>query len=166
MFYRVHQFIQAFSPHIHPSEILKATRILSPRARTLFFQQSRAEQRHALTVAQSLKTYKDSLSSSEYHDLVTAALLHDCGKSLVTIRLWQRVYIVLMQQMPQTLWVRMEKGPALLAGPLILAKHHALWGSNLARKIGLNSRICLLILEHHTPSTKLGHLLYKTDNEH
>lgn len=166
MFYRVHQFVQAFFPHIHPSEILTGTRILSPQAKSLFLQQSRAEQRHALTVAQSLLIYEDSLSTSEYHDLVTAALLHDCGKSLVNIRLWQRVYIVLMQRMPQTLWARLEEGPALLAAPLIMAKHHAIWGCKLAHKIELNSRICLLIREHHAPSTKLGHMLYKADNEH
>ncbi|WP_407308585.1 HD domain-containing protein [Desulfosporosinus sp. SB140] len=166
MFYRVHQFVQAFFPRIHPSETFEAIRFLSPKAKSLFLQQSPAEQRHALSVAQSLLDYQDILSSSDYLDLVTAALLHDCGKSLVTIRLWQRVFIVLMQQMPKSLWIRVENGPAFLAAPLKIAKHHALWGGNLAHKIGLNPRICLLIREHHTPSTKLGQMLHKADNEH
>ncbi|MDQ7096073.1 HD domain-containing protein [Desulfosporosinus sp. PR] len=166
MFYRIHQFAQAFFPRLHPSETLRATKILSPGARALFFRQSPAEQRHALSVAQSLMIYQEILSSSEYLDLITAALLHDCGKSLVTIRLWQRVFIVLMQQMPDPLWIRAEKGPALWSAPLKVAKRHPLWGANLARKAGLNPRICLLIREHHTPGTRLGCLLHKADNEH
>ncbi|WP_088186230.1 HD domain-containing protein [Desulfosporosinus sp. FKA] len=166
MFYRIRQFVQAFFPLIYPDELLWARQILPPRANSLFLKQSKAEQRHALTVAQNLLPYQTALSSSEYQDLITAALLHDCGKSLVKVRLWQRVFIVLMQQMPGSIWTFLQKGPSLIAAPLNMAEHHAHWGSSLAQTIGLNSIICNLIHEHHTPTTKLGQLLYKTDNEH
>jgi hypothetical protein len=166
MFYRVHQFVQAFFPDIRITEIAELTEILSPQAKTLFLKQSRAEQRHALDVTKDLMSYEDTLLPNDFHDLITAALLHDCGKTLLPIRLWQRVYIVMMQQMPQSLWDRLEKGPKFLAGPLKTASYHALWGSNLAQNSGLNSRVCLLIREHHAPSNKLSHLLFKADNEH
>ncbi|AFM42103.1 putative domain HDIG-containing protein [Desulfosporosinus acidiphilus SJ4] len=166
MFYRTHQFIEAFFPRIYPSELLWAKQILSPQANLLFLQQSKAEQRHALAVAKSLLPYQESLSSSEYLDLITAALLHDCGKSLTKIRLWQRVFIVLIQQLPQGIWSLLKNGPSLLAAPLQIADHHARWGSNLAQEIGLNSRVCLLINDHHSPNSKLGQMLYRADNQH
>ncbi|WP_088225348.1 phosphohydrolase [Desulfosporosinus sp. FKB] len=166
MFYRIRQFVQAFFPLIHPDELLWARQILPPQANSLFLQQSKAEQRHALTVAQSLLPYQTALSSSEFQDLMTAALLHDCGKSLVKVRLWQRVFIVLMQQMPGSIWKFLKKGPSLMAAPLNIADHHPHWGSSLGQTIGLNSRTCELIHEHHTPTTKLGQLLYNADNEH
>ena len=166
MFYRVHQFTHAFFPQIDSSEIKWAMDNLSPEAYSLFLKQSRSEQRHALDVAQSIKNNKLALSYSDFQNLLTAALLHDCGKSIVSIRLWHRVFIVLMQKMPQHIWSRLETSHTVFALPLKVAKHHATWGEGLARKAGLNPKICLLIREHHTPKTKLGRILERADNEH
>lgn len=166
MFYRVHQFFKAFFPRIKPSEIKWITDNLSPEACLLFLRQSRSEQRHALDVAQSILTDNYALSYSGFHDLLTAALLHDCGKSLVSIRLWQRVFIVLMQKMPRTIWSRLESGHTVFALPLKIATQHAAWGACLAQQAGLNPEICLLIREHHTPTTELGRILERADNAH
>ncbi|MDR3540132.1 MAG: HD domain-containing protein [Desulfosporosinus sp.] len=166
MFYRVHQFTQAFFPHIDSSEIKWARDNLSTKAYSLFLKQSRSEQRHALDVAQSIMTYKQALSSSDFRNLLTAALLHDCGKSTVFIRLWHRVFIVLIQKMPKPIWSRLEASHTVFALPLKISTQHATWGENLARTAGLNSEICLLIREHHTPKTELGRILEKADNAH
>ena len=166
MFYRVHQFIHAFFPHIDSSEIKWARNNLSPKAYSLFLKQSRSEQRHALDVAQSISTKKHALSNSDFRTLLTAALLHDCGKSIVSIRLWHRVFIVLMQKMPQHVWSLLETSHTVFALPLKISKYHAVWGEDLAHKAGLNSDICLLIREHHTPRTTLGRILERADNEH
>lgn len=168
MFYRVHQFIQAFLPQIDSAEIKWAQDFLGPEASLLFLRQSRSEQRHALDVAQSILSQKPALlySESDFQNLLFAALLHDCGKSIVSIRLWQRVFIVLMQKMPQPIWSFLEISPTVFALPLKIAAKHALWGGRLAQKAGLSPEICLLIREHHAPSTELGRILEKADNTH
>ena len=164
MFYRISQFIRAFFPNIDTSEIKWAVNYLSPEACSLFFKQSRPEQRHALDVATSLIKDQHKLTQSDFQNLLTAALLHDCGKSIVSISLWQRVFIVLMQKMPEALWSNLQQGPNFLALPLKIATKHALLGSHLARKAGLNPTICRLIREHHNPQTDLGRKLERADN--
>jgi HD-like signal output (HDOD) protein len=166
MFYRVHQFIQAFFPQIDPAEIKWAMDFLSPEAGLLFLKQSRSEQRHALDVTQCILENRPAVSYFEFQNLLTAALLHDCGKSIVFIRLWQRVFIVLMQKMPQPLWSFLETSQTIFASPLKIAARHAFWGECLARKAGLNPEICLLIREHHAPQTELGCILARADNAH
>ena len=166
MFYRVFQFIQAFFPRIEPSEIRWVQSNLSLEASALFLKQSPNEQRHALNVAQSLMNKKPILTNTDFEILLTAALLHDCGKSIVSIHLWQRVFIVLMQLMPPSIWSRLELSNTFLAYPLKIAGQHAQWGEQLAREAGLNLRVCLLIREHHSPETNLGQILAKADNTH
>jgi len=166
MYYRVSQFASAFFPHIDSSEVQWAVDNLSPEACSLFFKQSRPEQRHALDVAKSLMNKEHDFTQLDFQNLLTAALLHDCGKSIVSIRLWQRVFIVLMQKMPEPLWSRLEQGPSILALPLNIATKHAIWGEHLAQKAGLNSVICGLIREHHAPKTDLGRILASADNTH
>ena len=166
MFYRVQQFTHAFFPHIDSSEIKWAMDNLSPQAYSLFLKQSRSEQRHALDVAQSIMKNKHAVAYYDFQNLLTAALLHDCGKSIVSIRLWHRVFIVLMQKMPQPIWSRLETSHTVFALPLKIATQHATWGGCLAQKAGLNPEICRLIREHHTPQTELGRILERADNAH
>ena len=166
MFYRIKQFFRALLPVVHSADLQTWTRILSPEGQALFLKQSRAEQSHALAVAKSLEVQAPFLSGSDYRDLISAALLHDCGKSLVTVRLWQRVFIVLIQPLPQGLRKSLEKNSVILATPLTLASEHASWGSDLAHSHGLNPRVCQLIREHHAPQTSLGCLLQQADNQH
>ena len=166
MFYRVHQFIHAIFPLIDSLEITWALDNLPPKACSLFLKQSRPEQRHALDVAQSLMKEKNTLTLTNYQNLLTAALLHDCGKSKVCNRLWHRVFIVLMQKMPQSIWSRLERSHTVFSTPLKTASQHAIWGSNLAQRAGLNHVICLLIHEHHSPKTELGRILESADKVH
>ena len=166
MFYRLHQFLQAISPHLDSSEISWALDHLPPEASSLFLRQSKSEQRHALDVAQSLMSEKNALTVSNFQNLLVAALLHDCGKSMVSIHLWHRVFIVLMQKMPHSLWSRLERSASIFAAPLKTASQHALWGANLAKRAGLDPEICLLIHDHHSPNTELGRLLKRADNAH
>lgn len=166
MFYRVHQFIKTIFSGINPSEIKWALDNLPPEARLLFLKQSRSDQRHAIDVAQSLLKEKNTLSRTDFQNLLIAALLHDSGKSKVCNRLWHQVFIVLMQKMPPSLWSRLERSHSFFAAPLRTASQHAAWGCNLAQRAGLNPEICLLIYEHHNPTTELGRLLKMADDAH
>ena len=166
MFYRVHQFRHAIYSHIDSSEIVWALDNLPPVACSLFLKQSLSDQRHALDVAQSIMKEINTLNCPNFQDLIAAALLHDCGKSIVCNRLWHRVFIVLMQKMPQSIWSRLERSHTIFATPLKTASQHALWGGNLAQRAGLNPLICLLIHEHHSPKSELGRILESADNAH
>ena len=166
MFYRVHQFVNTIFPLINASEITWALDNLPPEAGSLFLKQSLPEQRHALDVAKSLMKEESNISVLNFQNLLVAALLHDCGKSKVCNRLWHRVFIVLMQKMPQSIWFQLERGHTVFATPLKTASQHAIWGGNMARGAGLNPTICLLIQEHHSPKTELGRILESADNAH
>jgi len=166
MFYRVHQFIHSIFPHIDFSEISWAVDNLPPEAYSLFLKQSRSEQRHALDVAQSLMKEEVTLSLLNFQTLLVAALLHDCGKSKVGHPLWHRVFIVIMQKMPHSIWSRLERSHTVFATPLKTASNHAIWGFDLAQRAELDPVICLLILEHHYPKTELGRILESADNTH
>lgn len=162
MFYRVKQFLQALYPRITPVELQYVQQTVPPEALPLFLSQSVAEQRHALNVVKHLAAWK-SLTSDEYLTLVLAALFHDCGKSWVGIKLWERVFIVLADQAPCWLKPTITRSH-LFAHPLQIASQHADWGCDLAQASGLPPLVCYLIQEHHHPTTALGRLLQKADN--
>lgn len=168
MFYRVKQFYKALFPLINSLEIEWVATTLPASAFSLFRKQTFPEQRHALDVTKSLRTELKSLvlSPDEYQNLIIASLLHDCGKSLVRVHLWQRILIVLINISPLRLNDYIEAKPGQLALTLKILHYHALWGEALAKKAGLNQQICLLIREHHFPKTKLGKLLQENDNKH
>lgn len=160
----MYQFRQALFPHIETSELQWLQETLPPPAYALFLKQARAEQRHALDVAQSIAQSHHNISPSLFNSLIQAALLHDCGKSQVRIRLWHRVASVLLQKLSPALCHKIEQGDSIFALPLRITSQHPKWGKLLARQAGLNEQVCTLIGEHHTPSTELGKLLQQADN--
>lgn len=168
MFYRVKQFYKALFPRINPLEIEWAAKTLPASAFALFSNQSLPEQRHALDVTKSLAIETKSLyiSPDEYQNLIFAALLHDCGKSLVQVHLWQRILIVLINVLPLRLKENLAAKFAPLSQTLNIAHNHAQWGEALVKEAGLNQQICQLIRQHHLPQTKLGRLLQESDNKH
>lgn len=166
MFYRIVQFYRAFFPNVKSSEIKWVQENIPPETFALFLKQSPSEQRHSIDVAQSIIKCKNQLVDSDYRTLQTAAIIHDCGKSLVRLRLWHRVFIVLMQKAPGTLWLQIEQSSTIFALPLKVATQHPLWGESLAQQAGIKPEVCLLIRTHHSPNTDLGRILEQADNAH
>lgn len=164
MFYRVRQFIDALFPRLDKEELQHIRLILPSQAYALFLKQPPAEQKHALKVARLIESWGSALPPNEKGNLLRAALLHDCGKSFFPLRIWQRVFIVLLQKYPQTLQNNLAQSSRFFSVPLRLASRHAAWGSRLARQAGLSEEVCLLIREHHQPQTPLGQLLHQADN--
>jgi HD-GYP domain-containing protein (c-di-GMP phosphodiesterase class II) len=149
-------------------EIEWAAKTLPASAFSLFRKQALPEQSHALAVIKSLKKARKSLdlNSEEYENLIIAALLHDCGKSLVKLHLWQKILIVLINACPLQINKYIEAKPGFLTLTINIAHQHAKWGESLAKEAGLNQQICLLIRQHHCPKTKLGKILQENDNKH
>lgn len=166
MIYRVVQFTHVIFPHIDSKDIQWALKFLSPEASRLFLQQSLPDQRHGIDVTQSIIKARHPISIDDFKTLIIAALLHDCGKSLIFIHLWHRVFIVLIKKAPQSLKSRLESGHSMFSIPLKIDTRHALWGGYLAAQAGLNPMVCQLICDHHNPKTVLGRLLEQADNKH
>lgn len=168
MFYRIKQFSKALFPSISPLEIEWIKKILPAKAFSLFCKQALPEQHHALEVTKSLKDILKSLDfrPEECEDLLIASLLHDCGKSLVKLYLWQKILIVLIKGCPLPIKKYIETKPGFLTHTINIAHQHAKWGESLAKEAGLNEQICLLIRQHHCPKTKLGKILQENDNKH
>lgn len=160
MIYRIHQFCQALMPKIGSEELQWTLDILPSPAIQLFLKQSSAEQRHALDVA------LDLWSGSRNRNLIIAALLHDCGKSKNPLNLLARIYIVLLQRAPRKIWDFLLRSYPFFSSPLRTAQEHPAWGAELALELGLDAEIVELILNHHSPKTQNGRLLYEADNRH
>lgn len=168
MFYRIHQFYHGLFPQITLEDLRLVRSFLSGSAVSLFQAQSPADQRHALDVAKDLLENAARLSPSSQSDLIQAALLHDCGKIRVPLKIWQRGYIVICTHLPHGFqkWLQgLTQYPALSL-PLILAQHHPQWGALLAAQAGLNGDVVTLIREHHAPRSEAGKLLSVADNRH
>ena len=187
LLYRVQQFWRAVFSRVKPEEITWALANLPPEAHGLFRGQAKAEIRHALDVAYDVAqnvvhdmtqdsdsvnvdltsaTVNCDLTSAEHRNLVAAALLHDCGKSRIPIRLWHRVIIVFLQKLPPSALIRLKNNNNIFKPLLETTDHHAAWGCDLARAANLNEAVCALIAEHHAPCSKLGHLLAQADRRH
>ena len=88
--YRVRQFFLAMRPAVDPQDFEHAHSVLTPAQMALFTGMQSSEQAHAMSV------YRQLVAQGETSpDLLAAALLHDVGKSLSPLRLWDRILIVL-----------------------------------------------------------------------
>jgi hypothetical protein len=88
--YRIRQFYLALWAAADPRDLEQARAVLTPAQVALFTGMQSGEQAHAVSVYRQLVAQGETSS-----DLLAAALLHDVGKSLSPLRLWERVLIVL-----------------------------------------------------------------------
>lgn len=75
-------------------------------------------------------------------ELVAAALLHDCGKSIRPYRVLERVLIGLVPN-------RLSR--ALPLGPLAVRAYHPELGAELLARAGARPRVARLVARHHHP---------------
>ncbi len=170
MFYRFIQLWNALSPKIDNNEYAWVNSILQSNELELFFKQTLTEQRHAIDVALDINHQKHSieqdLGETSFHHLIHAALLHDCGKSLFKLYLWQRVFIVVAGYLPYGIQDKLMKQRNILGKTLVIYKQHAAWGKRLASKAGICEEIQILIKKHHSPGNTSEYILYQADNRH
>ena len=150
-FYRVRQFWQAL--HARPSEpaMARAQAILSPQQFALFSLMQPSEQVHSLRLLEQLQEH-----APLPHDLRVAALLHDAGKSLFPLRLWERIWIVLARAFAPA-WVQrwgsqpVDPGIPFWQRPLAVACQHPEWGARLAEQAGASPLAVAIIRRHQQP---------------
>ncbi len=142
--YRTRQFLNALPGTRKPVETEALLPHLSPTQIVLFRRMQRSEQSHAFQVLNLLKA-----AGQTDPDLLSAALLHDVGKVLFPISLFERVVIVLGKRfLPQQAKDWSEGTPERFRRPFVVAAHHPEWGADLAEQACASPRTVELIRHH------------------
>ena len=145
--YRVSQFFRALVAWAPKRELGLLIEYLTPPQAELFLRMPGCDQRHGLDVFYALrrKQHRD-------RDLLTAALLHDVGKSDGRLRLWHRVLIVLIEAIrPQLLDRLAEDVPRSWRYLFFVHQHHPELGAELAQAAGCSPTTVELIRRHQQP---------------
>jgi len=157
VFYRARQFWRALTATPVAEDLEQASQVLSPQLMALFMNQTASEQVHSLTVFFHLCD-----QGERSPELLSAALLHDIGKSRYPLQIWERVVAVIGQALPirQTIfWSQAE--PRGWERPFAVARDHARWGAEMAEAGGASPLTVELIRRHHDPLT--GSSAYPAD---
>jgi hypothetical protein len=150
--YRVRQFFLALRVAVDPRDVEQARSILTPKQMELFVGMQPSEQTHAV------KVYRRLVEQGETSpDLLVAALLHDVGKSLSPLHLWDRVLIVLAREVFPERSRRWGSLPAQGDGgwrrAFLVAEQHPTWGAALAAEAGASPQTVALIRQHQEPAS-------------
>jgi hypothetical protein len=142
--YRARQFWNAL---LSPRRRVETRAIFPPLTSVqiiLFRRMQPSEQVHAYQVFQHLKA-----ASHTDSDLLVAALLHDVGRILYPLSIFDRVVIILGKHLFPCAARRWGgKTPRGLRRPFVVAENHAAWGADLATQAGTSSRTVELIRCH------------------
>ncbi len=139
--YRSRQVLHALRPRIDAADLRLARSHLTAAQAQLFFNMERRDQRHALAVARCLRE-----RGVDDRGLLTAALLHDCGKGRVP--LWLRILYVLDAAAVGRFAA--EGGSGVPAAAYRLVNHAAL-GARLAAAAGASALSARLIAGRSLP---------------
>ncbi|MBW4439133.1 MAG: HD domain-containing protein [Pleurocapsa minor GSE-CHR-MK-17-07R] len=152
--YRLRQGTRALFAQARPLNLALAEQHLSPAELALFRAMTRSEQIHSISVLRSIQSDGQALPPA----LAAAALLHDCGKSLYPMRLWQRSLPVLVRRALPRLYRRLAGANprALLTRGFAVVAHHPAWGAELLSKAGSSADTVWLVAHHADPLEQWG----------
>lgn len=143
--YRVWQFWQVVRARpLDKNDEAEIAGILNSNELELFFHQDIGGQQHALRVMRALKE-----AGYEDIELLTAALLHDVGKTEALSKWWDRPIVVLGQALlpaRSAHWATGDKDG--WHRPFVVKKYHPDWGAAAAASIGSSPLTVTLILRH------------------
>lgn len=140
--YRSRQFFGSVRPRVDASQRSRAFRLLSEAEQRLFLTMTPRDQQHCLAVNTKLQS-----DGRDDADLLTAALLHDCGKG--RIALWHRVAFVLLEATSPALLRRLAR-PGEGSGwrqAMDRCLRHPELGAGLASSAGSSTTVAALIRE-------------------
>ena len=138
--HRIGQFIGHLTAHVDPGEEARARRLLPDAAWPLFGAMPTADRRHALDVAGRLR-----IAGQTDPDLLAAAMLHDAAKG-PRMRLWHRVFGVLLQALAPRVLARLASGDERSwRYPFHLYLHHPFLSADAALDAGCSSRTAAFI---------------------
>jgi len=142
--YRARQFWNAYRAAPSQQDMDEVRGILTPGEMMLFVGMQHGEQAHSIAVMRRLHSQDEA-----EQDLLVAALLHDVGKSLYPLRVWERVLIVLVGALSPRLLARWGCGePRGWRRPFVVALGHPAWGADMAARQGAAPLAVELIRQH------------------
>ena len=142
--YRIQQFYRAGREAPAEAGLARAQVILPPELFELFTRMLPFEQAHAIRVMQRLVE-----AGYEESDLLTAALLHDVGKTRRPLRPWERGLAVIIRAVLPDVYTKLAGGaPVGFWAPIVVTARHAEWGAEMVEQAGANHRVVWLIRHH------------------
>ena len=145
--YRARQTWNAITGIPKKGDIDQVRKILSPDLMPLFLCLQPGEQAHSFWVYNQLRQ-----SGETNHDLLVAALLHDVGKSLHPLHLWERIVIVLGKTIsPQGAKAWGQGEPQGFLRPFVISEKHPVWGADMAAQAGASQLTVSIIRRHLEP---------------
>ncbi len=146
--YRAWQVWVALTARPTPDDLAAAQAVLSPALWGLFRAMPLNEQAHGLRVWRAVG------GPTAPPEVQIAALLHDVGKALHRIALWERIVAVLGRALTPRLARRLAQGaPRGLRRPFAIAAHHPAWGARLLQTSGAPAEAVRLVAAHQSPPT-------------
>ncbi len=168
--YRLGQFWRIWRAKPLPEEAwAEVTAVLSAKEAALFSRFAVSDQQHGYHVLGALQS-----AGHTHPDLLTAALLHDVGKTRVKLSIWDRSLIVLASKFlpgQTAVWGRGSvKG---WQRPFVVKAQHPAWGAAMAQAAGSRPLTIALIRRHQdkllatavTEEEKLLRLLQWADDQ-
>ena len=146
--YRVTQFWWNITAEPLPTHLRQEIdNYLSSAESELFGRFQESDQWHAYRVFNTLKEKGHSQS-----DLLTAALLHDVGKTKVNVSVWDRTLIVVADFfMPSKAKSWGQADVRNWKRPFVVRLQHAQWGAEMAQSDGYSTLTIYLIRRHQDP---------------
>ncbi len=150
---RLRQGVRALFAFAQPVDYALVAEYLAPPLLARFRQMRRSEQLHSVRVLRTLLAQGDVA-----HDLAVAALLHDVGKSLYPLSLWQRSLPVIVRRISPRLLLRLSQGDPRVdwrRGFVVYVQHPA-WSGELIRRGG-GSDQAVWLAAHHADALTTWH---------
>jgi len=146
--YRARQFLHALTARPGSEDLACVRSLLTPELYTLFLTLPPADRAHALRVQHRLRAHAENNP-----DLLAAGLLHDVGKAVLPLRLFDRVAVVLGQALlPMQARAWGAGDPAGWRRGFVVACRHAEWGATMVADAGGSPRLVTLVREHQSGS--------------
>lgn len=139
---RIQQGVRALVAFTRQVDYDLARQYLNDEQMALFKRMKRSEQLHSLNVLRHL--------GNPTHDVAVAALLHDCGKILYPLAIWQKSLAVIIRKIAPAHYHRWSrKSPDhWWYRPFVVAENHPQWGADLVSQTGASVQTVWLIAHH------------------
>lgn len=146
---RLQQGVRALVAFTRQVDYDLAGQYLNDAQMVLFKRMKRSEQLHSLNVLRHL--------GNPTHDVAVAALLHDCGKIIYPLAIWQKSVAVIIRKIAPAHYHRWSKKSPThwWYRAFVVAENHPQWGADLVSQTGASAQTIWLIAHHADKSCPL-----------
>lgn len=141
---RVRQTVQALFAWIRPVDDTVAEAFLTPDEFALFMRMGRSDRQHHLRVFSRLQA-----QGHTHPALLTAALLHDVGKTRSTFTIPHRIAAVLVKKFAPAYFEQWSQGePASWRTAFVVSAQHPVWSAEMMEAVR-SDPLSIWLVRHH-----------------